>query len=74
MPREEEFEPLLGGGKPDNKSTYSHEKEEIKAITNHDQQPIRNSESNEGQLPTTSLKEDKPMTVQGMDSKQKSKL
>lgn len=72
MHREEEFERLLGDGKPDNNSTDTHEKEEIKAIINHDQQTIRNSESKEGQLPTTS--QGKPMTVQGMDSKQKSKL
>lgn len=61
--REEEIEPLLGDGKPDNKSTDGH-----------GQQIITSSESIEGQLPSTSLKEDNDMIVQGMDAKHKSKL
>lgn len=63
MHREEEIEPLLGDGKPDNKSTDGH-----------GQQIITTSESIEGQLPSTSLKEDQGMMVQGMDAKHKSKL
>lgn len=61
MHREEEIEPLLGDGKPDDKSTYGH-----------DQHIITTSESIEGQLPSTSLKEGKVMIVQGMDAKHKS--
>lgn len=68
--REEEFEPLLGDGKPDKKSIDSLEMEEI----NPKSQIRRNSKSHEGQLPTTSLKEDKATKVQGMDAKHKSKL
>lgn len=63
MHREEEIEPLLGDGKPGNKSTDGH-----------GQQIITTSESIEGQLPSTSPKEDKVMIVQGMDAKHKSKL
>lgn len=68
--REEEFEPLLGGRKPDKKSTDSLEMEEI----NSKSQIRRNSKSHKGKLPTTSLKEDKATKVQGMDPKHKSKL
>lgn len=63
MHREEEIEPLLCDGKPDNKSTDGH-----------GQQIITTSESIEGQLPSTSLKEDQGMIVQDMDAKHKSKL
>lgn len=63
MHREEEIEPLLGDGKPDNKSTDGY-----------GQQLITTSESIEGQLPSTFLKEDRVMIVQGMDAKHKSKL
>lgn len=66
--REEEIEPLLGDGKPDKKSTDSLEMEEI----NPKSQIRRNSKSHEGQLPTTSLKEDKATKVKGMDAKHKS--
>nr|XP_034328737.1 uncharacterized protein LOC105335224 [Crassostrea gigas] len=68
--REEEFEPLLGDGKPDKKSTDSLEMEEI----NPKSQIRRNSKSHEGQLPTTSLKEDKATKVQGIDANHKSKV
>lgn len=66
--REEEFEPLLGDGKPD-ESTDSLEMEEI-----NPKSQIRRTKPHEGQLPTTSLKEDKATKVQGMDAKHKSKL
>lgn len=69
MHREEEFEPLLGDRKPD-ECTVSLEMKEI----NPKSQIRRNSKSHEGQLPTTSLKEDKATKVQGMDAKHKSKL
>lgn len=62
--REEEFEPLLGDGKPDKKSTDSLEMEEI----NHRSQIRRNSKSHEVQLPTSSLNEDKATKVQGIDA------
>lgn len=67
--REEEFEPLLCDRKPD-ECTVSLEMKEI----NPKSQIRRNSKSHEGQLPTTSLKEDKATKVQGMDAKHKSKL
>lgn len=67
---EEEFEPLLGDGKPDKKSTDSLGMEEI----NPKSQIRRNSKSHEGQLPATSLKDDKATKVQGMDAKHKTKL
>ncbi|XP_065926160.1 uncharacterized protein [Magallana gigas] len=58
--REEEFEPLLGDGKPDKKSTDSLEMEEI----NPKSHIRRNSKSHEVQLPTSSFKEDKATKVQ----------
>lgn len=68
--RKEEFEPLLGDRKLDKKSTDSLEMEDI----NHKSQITRNSKSHEGQLPATSLKEDKATKVEGTDAKHKSKL
>lgn len=70
MHREEEFEPLLGDVTPDKTSTDSPEMEEI----NPKSQISRNSKSHKGQLPTTSLKEDKATKVQGIDAKHKSML
>lgn len=73
LEKEEEIEPLLGDGKPYNKSTVSPAMEEIKLI-NPGQQITRNSESHEEQLPSPSVKEEKAMPAQGMGSENKSKL
>lgn len=74
MCREEEIEPLLGDGKYDSKGADSREKEEIKAITNVDQQIIRSSKSHEGKLPTPCTKGDEAMAVQGIDAKHKHEI
>lgn len=66
-----EIEPLIGDVKHDNKGTDSREEDEIKALTNSDQQIIGSSESHEGKLPTPSIEEVEAMSVQGMDAKHK---